>query len=85
MDRFIADRLAQMDARPGMWGSTRSELGLQIVLLVEVWYVAHGMTYLPSAVMDAVFGPGPSCDGAADPAWVRDAVQAARMMIEGVA
>lgn len=41
MIEFIEDRLAQMFARPGMWGRGES-LELQILLLVEMHYVASG-------------------------------------------
>lgn len=80
IDQFITDRLAAIEARPAMWGSTRTEIGLQIALLVEVWHVAHGCAFDPALIMRAVFGPGAACERPVDDDWVSRAIETARGM-----
>ncbi len=81
LEQFVVDRLAAIEDRPAMWGSTRVEIGLQIVQLVEVWHVFRGCAFEIELAMRAVFGPGPSIDGPLTREWVAAAIAAARAMI----
>lgn len=82
LDHFIAARLAEMARRPAAWGGDRSDLGLQLVLLVEVWCILHGLEFDRDRTMRSIFGRGPDCSGPLDDEWVRDAVEAVQALTE---